>query len=535
MRCLDTRLDHVGATVSALRSADDESVAKAVEAVEGLPKLEHCADLDALMAELPPPADAELAARVDALDEQLVEAEAFDNLGHHDEGFALTAAVKPELEGIDYGPLEVRFHLVEGALNNSAGNYEQAGEAYRQAYELALDLRMIEQAARAASWKIMVHGYYLDDPVRGRRWAERAEPLIRIARAPTVEAMYFNSLGALTEREGHYEVSLEHHRRALTISEAELGAEDVFTAANLGNLGASEMWLGNFAEAREHIERSNAIFEAALGPLHPSVARNLDNLGVLAYEEGRLVDARAYHERALPIYEAALGPDSDEVAYCLTNLANAVLEEGDYAGAQAGYARAAKILEAQRGPEHPDLVIVLNNLGSTYLRQGQFEEAEPYFKRALAIAEAAFGPEHVELHNPLSNLGFIALRLGEPGEALPYLERALAVFEPAFGSDHPGLRTVLLGLGDAFLGLGRAEEAVATYERALSIETETETGDALETAKMYFGLARALSEAGESLPRARAEAEHAAQRFEALEELGEDELAEVRAWLAAHP
>lgn len=107
-------------------------------------------------------------------------------------------------------------------------------------------------------------------------------------------------------------------------------------AERLGVAGEQAGWLlfrassylrgrGLYRQARPLAERALVLTEAALGPENVAVAWRCDELGSVLRELGDLAGARAQLERALAIGEATLGPDHPTVAIYRGNLA-AVLQ-----------------------------------------------------------------------------------------------------------------------------------------------------------------------------------------------------------------
>ncbi len=498
MACLDERLQHVKTTAELLAAPDEDVVRKAVEAVTSLPRLERCAEVDTLAAELPPPEDPAVAARVAALDEQRIEARALQGAGKYDRGLEVATVVVTQAERLGHEPLQARAWLVLGRLQEKKGAYAEAEATLERAYASALGLKMMTEAADAASLLILVVGERLGRSEDGQRWAKHAEPLARAAGTAEIEAYYLNNLGIVAKA------------------------------------------AGKLAEARDCQERAAAIREKTLGPDHPDLASVLTNLGSLARIEGKLDQARAYHERALKIWERALGPDHPDLASVLTNLGNVAKAEGKLDQARAHYQRALAIDEQALGPDHPDLAYDINSLGSVALTEGKLDLARAHFQRALTIWEKALGPDYPNLAYPLMNLGLMAKERGNFDLARAHFERALAIREKALGPDHPDhpdLADPLTGLGEALLALGTPADALAPLERALRIRS-AHAGDPVDLAQNRFVLAGALWDApagpGRDRPRARELSQLAAEAYAAAGTRAAEKLAEARAWQSTH-
>ena len=574
MACLDERLRHVKATVKIFAAADEDVVRKAVETVASLPRLERCADLDALAAEQPPPEDPAVAVRVARLDEQRIEAKALWYAGKYDRGLEVATAAVKEAAELGYEPLQARAWVVQAALLNEKGAYAEAEARLEDAYASALGLRMMTEASEAAADLVFLVGVRQVRFEDGRQWGKHAEPLARAVGDAEAQGRLLGILGAMAYTEGKFTEARAYHERALAIVEA---LDPDYIAAPLINLGLVSKGEGKldrahayyahasailekavgpdhpeFAhlliiqgdlaqeekeldQARAYFLRASAIMEAALGTDHPDLAAISNNLGVVAQKQGKLGEAYGHHERALSNFERTLGPDHPNLAVVLNNLGGIALKEGKLDQASSHLERALAIREKALGPGHPRVAEPLNGLGEVMQKQGELDAARTYYERALAISAKALGPDHPDLAYAFTNLGDVARKEGKLDEARSDYEHALAIWEAALGPDHPNLAYPLTGLGKALLAFKTPADSLPPLERALSIRNSHQ-GDPVELAETRFILARALwdADAGRARTRARELAELAAEAYATVGERATTELAEVRAWQSTH-
>jgi tetratricopeptide (TPR) repeat protein/tRNA A-37 threonylcarbamoyl transferase component Bud32 len=574
MACLDERLLHVRATVDVLAAGDPTVVKDAVQAVAGLPGLERCSDVDALLAEIPPPEDPEVAKRVAALDEQLVKARALQRAGQYATGLAIANAVVTEGLELGYEPLLVRAWLRQGDLQRLSADYQAAEPTLERAFENAVGLQMASEAAAASSISIFLVGRDLARHQDARGWAKQAKPWARAAGTDEARASYLNNVGILAESEAKFEEAREHHeqalailetlgpnepdiaialnslgnvaksqakyaeareyyQRALNVWERTLGPEHPTVAKVIANLGSAAHADGDYEQANELLLRSVAIYERALGPKHPDIALPLTTLGEVAWREGKYEESRKYQERALAIKEKAFGPDHKSVAISLGMLGTVARKQGKYDDARAYLLRAQAILEKTLGPEHPRIAVCSTSLGNLALDEGKLDEAREHHERALAIWTKAMGPEHADVALALGNLANLAYLTGDYEQARERHERSLVISEKALGPEHPNVAFAAYGLGQALLELDRPGEALPHLERAFAIQSAKGI-DPVELASTRFGLARALWEAPASAGRDRSRAlELAEQARAAYGESGtQKDLEEVVSWLA---
>ncbi|MEM9454531.1 MAG: serine/threonine-protein kinase [Myxococcota bacterium] len=385
MACLHDRRQHLRATVDELSRADAVVTRNAEHAVASLPRLQGCADVDALVADVPPPDDPAMAARVTRLDEQLVVANAKLEAGKYDEGLAVADAVAAEAETIDHEPLMARAWMHRGLLEAATGDYEQAAATLERAYGAALAQQMMAEAARASAHLVYVQGALLVRYDEALHWAANAEPLSRAAGTDEARALYLNNLGSVVR--GH----------------------------------------GELQEARELHQQALALRERTLGSRHPSVAASLSELGLVAHEYEELEEARELYQRALELRERALGPQHPEVASSLTNLGMVAQLQGKREEACGLYQRASSVMNAALGPEHPRISIILTRLGGLARDLGHLDDARRSLQRALEIGNKVLGPDDPNVATTLTTLGSVLLDLRRPTDALVVLERALAI------------------------------------------------------------------------------------------------------------
>ncbi len=577
MACLDERLLHLHATVDELAQADADMVQHAVEAVLALPTLDRCADADALLAEIPPPDDPTVAAKVARLEQRLIEVRAKYELGSYEQARGQIDAMVEEAGALDYEPLTAQLWLLQGQLQSEQADYEGAKATLERALEAALVSGMMPEAAKAATDLIYVVGYRLARYEDGQRWAKLADMLSRAADTPLARADWRSRQGVLERAQGADEAARADNERALAILEQVHGPDHPAVGSVLVSLGILSRSMGEHEDARAYLERALAIVEQTLGADHPKRASVLNTLATVDQIQGRNDEARLHLEQAIAINEKALGADHPKIATSLNLLAVIAASEGDLEGARAHFESALEIRERVHGPDHPEVAGMLTNLGILMSEAKRYPEARDYLERGLATLERLPGTSPRDLTFPLITLGAVAMEEGDLAQARDYIERARGILE---GSGHPQLADVLVQLGELAAREGELEDAIAYYERALVIQREvlgedhpqlalalTRSGlawleleqpekaippleralalrsaralDPFDLAQTRFALARALwwapSDRGGDRPRARQLAESALEAYTEGGERAASEREEVEAWLAEHP
>jgi tetratricopeptide (TPR) repeat protein/predicted Ser/Thr protein kinase len=494
MVCLDERLAELRATVDELADADARVVERAIRAVTELPRLDRCADVEALTARVAPPEDPKVAERVRAVDAKLVEASAKLRAGKYDESLALTEPLVREAVELGYEPLEARGWLHQGKLHERLGDFEAAQAAFERAYVAATAQNMTREAASAANGVMYVAGYQLARHDVGRAWALHAEPLSRAVGTDEARAEYLDTLGALASSEGDHAAARASQEQALALHERQLGPDHPGLATYLADLGVVADLQGDYEQARRYHERALEIRIRTLGPEHPAVAGSLDNLGILAQWQGDYDEARRLHQRALTIGRASLGEEHPFVADVLNNLGGVEHASGNAAAARAYFEQSLAISTKVRGPDHPFVANAHDNLGALAFDAGEHQLAHEHHERSLAIRTRTQGPEHPDLAGTHGGLAAVALALGDFAISREHYERALAITEQSVGPEHPQVAYTLTGLGQALIAAGEAATAIPHLERALLLRSNPDVDPDL-LAETRFELARALADA----------------------------------------
>lgn len=220
---------------------------------------------------------------------------------------------------------------------------------------------------------------------------------------------------------------------------------------------------GLLTTAEPFFRRALAITERNLGPDHADVASDLNNLAVLLHDSGRAEEAEPLLRRALAISEQALGPNHPDVAIRLNNLALLLEDTGRAQEAEPLHRRALAIGERELGPDHIDVVKYINNIASMLVDAGRSAEAEPLYGRALTIGERTLGPDHPVVAACLNNLAFLLDSTGRSTEAEPLYRRGLRILaasETRWGHPHPSLRTSVQHYTRFLKSLGRTPEEI---------------------------------------------------------------------------
>ncbi len=571
MQCLDRRRRSLGALTDLLVDADAELAAEAVRAVDTLPPVHGCRDVESLRAPLQAPTDPGSSARAEALLDAVAQIEALRGAVRLDEAAALAERAVVDADALGHPPTEAEARLVAGWVHADRGEHARAEVELRAALAAAEAGQHDEAIAVAWHRLAWVVGYKLARHDEGRRFAEHAAAWSRrLGAAPHHELPRMIAQGWIEHDAGEFEAALRHFEAALEVAEGL--PDDVATrphdlALAHNGIGAAALGLADLARARDAFAHAEAQLVSRLGPDHPDVARVRNNLASLLRGLGQTEAALAMFEHNLATFEASVGADHPLVGQTLVNIAVAELDLGRDADAErhaeraiavlsrahdpdhpmvakahtlrgdarvqldrpleaiADLQRALDIERATLGAEHPSVGIIESNLGAAYYALGRFDEAEAHQRSAVAILEVGLGEDH-------PNVAFVLVSLGQTLRSMARLDGALVALRRAATIADPTLRPgALLRIGEILLERGEAQDALAQLERARALQREIETAPDL-AAELRLVLARARWATGDRDGARTSAAE--ALTFAASDD--DDGWAkEIRAWIEAHP
>ncbi|WP_428263499.1 protein kinase domain-containing protein [Haliangium sp.] len=389
--CLDQRKSRLRALTELLRqSATPEVVNNSLAAALTLPSIGYCADIEALVAAVPPPEQPELRERVEALQKQLDDAEELRRTaGRYDDALAISLDMLDESRSLAYPAIRARALLKVAELRRNTGAEKAAEDLLEEAILTAARAGDDEYLARAWLELLWNVGYVQarhDDAVD---LVLPAEAAVERTDDDLIRAEFWLTRGALASSAGDHTTAAEYEARALNAQKKRTPVNQVELAQTLNNLAVSKMEMGKHDEAHALLRQALDIRTKVLSPWHPQVAQSLANLARATAHTGALSEARELNERALAIYERSLGPQHWLVGFALDELADVLTEMGAYDEALPAFTRAINIFESQQGADHPRVAEALLGLGRLHERRGRPEEALPHYERALTIARKA--------------------------------------------------------------------------------------------------------------------------------------------------
>ncbi len=491
MACLRRRLRETDHLLALLASGGRDLAASALDAVVGLDGPEMCADSTALVERLPLPEDETIRAALTELEDRLAAANAEKLAGDYETALERVTELVPQARELSYPPTLAEVMILKGFVEAELGLAEDAERSLREAFGAAEQGRDDRAGAVAASNLMWVTGYLQGRFEEADRWSDLALAKIeRLGGDEPVAADYADTRASVLIQAGRHREAIEIQKQALELHSKINGPESLDVAMAMSTMGHALSSIGDYKTAVEYYEKSMALKESLVGPDHPTVGFTAASLSQAYAGLSEYQKAAEMSRRALTILEKVFGADDPQLAISLNNLAYSLEGLEKYDEARKIHERSIEIVSHSWGPNHPQIAISLLNLSSLEKQAEDYQAALDASRRAGEILTATYGTDHPLYAYAANNTGVFLMETGQPAQGVVHLEKALAI----------------------------------------RVASDT---DPVLIAVTRFNLGRALWEAGQR-ESGRRNVLESARELIAIGEMGEEDLAAVREWLADH-
>ena len=345
--CLEDRHQALKALTDVLASADKQSASKAIDAVNALPSLDRCSDVNLLRAVVEPPKDPMMRARVDDLRRRAAETKALFDTGRDRQALGQARALVSEARALGYLPLTAELLLMSGWFASPPLSDAEGVGDLEEAVRTAIRSRRDDIAAEAATDLVFTVGYFQQRTEDGARWADLANALLdRIGEGRgLIKAWLLNNQATMLIAKDPA-ASLRLARQSLELKQKLLPLDSPDIGHALINIAEDQHRLGDDAGALETVRRAEETYAKAYGPTSTFVAQSLSNQGEYLVAASRPAEALPLFRQALPQWEAQVGPDSPFLGYPLTGIGRTLVALGRPREAQPILERALRVRES---------------------------------------------------------------------------------------------------------------------------------------------------------------------------------------------
>jgi len=457
--CLEQRRAGLDALVASLALTDATTSDHLVEATRELPPLASCADVEALTAAVPLPAEPRARRRVQDHREALARAAVHEAAGQHRLGLQIVAGVLADAATLHHEPTLAEAHLRAGTLHMAAGEHAAAERALTEALWFGVGAGHDAVAAQASAKRAYLQAVALGRPAQAQAELALTRALNeRVRDDVALYADYLTNIGVVAAMSGEPGESGEpgglttarrRWEEAMQLREQHGLARTQDGLETLGNLGWLARMQNRHADMAEIYGRTTALAEELLGPGHTVHVRHALLLADSLHRLGR-------PQQAL----ARLRGLTDRVD------------------------RVDPLLRAQ----------LFHELGTIALEQGEPGPAREHLTLALAAAPAA-SEEHDAL---LCHLMRAAATAGDAAATEDHRARALGRLPRPLDARERRTKWYLLEHGRSLALLGRPREGLAALEQLEAALTGVAGDDAaLERAELALVVARVRRDLGD--------------------------------------
>ncbi len=431
--CLSERRLEAKALIGLLLHAEPSTIAKSIEAVDQLARLDHCSGGPLTMSPLRS-ASVDLRARIAPLRAELAEIQTLKHIGRYDQGIARAKTLVASARKVGVRPMVAEALLLLGSLELLGGKHEDGARSLTDAAHEAQAAGADFLAASAHSKLVHAAGYYRVHPELAELHRRQAAAILeRIGGDQGLEIDLAEYTGLVATAAGNYPLAIEHQRDVVRRSESFWGPHHQRVGRAHRNLGWALSQAGRFEEALVHQTQSREIGEGELGAEHPQVAQILNHLASTLFELNRLDEGRKLADRSLTLHQASLGPMHLSTSVVLFTLGRIQMMQGEENASLATHRRSLEIVERAGAAEGPYAVQSWTGLADAYLHFGHSRQARDAYARANEVTKKVFGAKHPYFAQTLTGQAEALLGLKDAKQARALLEEALAVYQAVGG------------------------------------------------------------------------------------------------------
>jgi len=468
MGCLGKARIDLDATLQVLGDADEQTMQRAGDVVQGLPPIARCANVERLDAGVEePPSD--IAEAVAATRRQVARSYALLRAAHYEE--AIVVGRQGEAAGIEAGfePVAVDALLAISGGQSALSDADAAIVSVKRAQRMAARNGQWDAAVIAASRLVYLLARDKAKPAEALAVAELALGLAEYARDDDALARLHSAFASTLSALGRYDEAEASYTRTYQLWSDLDGVRDEMLATALLNRAVVRQLAGRLPEALEDQREALELYTRALGPEHPDVATAHHNLAAVFNTMGRADEAETHYRRGLEIRLATLRPTHPDVMASQGGIAIVLATAGQLEPAQALFEEVTRGLAAELGPKHPQTMVARGNIAEVLLMRRDFAQAEAVARRTLRDVQDTLGDAHPQVANVAGLVAKALAAQGEHARAVEFARLSLTALEASVGAGHVDAVRSRVALALALVELGQLDDAEGEVRRALSV------------------------------------------------------------------
>ncbi len=217
---------------------------------------------------------------------------------------------------------------------------------------------------------------------------------------------------------------------------SEQSEDSVNAAKTYQSLDAIFQRRGEYDIALQMLNKAVHIFERTLTCANPFIAITYSTIGNLYLRKNDTKTALSFYGKVLDMFKRVHGEEHPRIAMCYNNMGAAYVEEKNFDEGLLCYQQALIIGENTLPPNHPNLAASHMNVGIVYGKLNQFDLALQHLERSLQMKILSLPPDHPDLGDTYGNMAGIYEKQDNLLEALSYYEKALAIFAKSLPPTH---------------------------------------------------------------------------------------------------
>ena len=202
---------------------------------------------------------------------------------------------------------------------------------------------------------------------------------------------------------------------------------DPYEARVLNNFGALYYTLKDLGKAEKAFKKAISVTEKQLGPDRAEIAPYLSNLGGIYVLRKKWSSATELFDRALSLLDRSGQGDRLGLAGVLDNQGMMFHLQKNFVESERPLRRAYELRLTLLGPENPIVLVTQVKLAGTLREMGRYQEAERLYNDALAIYEKTSRVRSIDAAKTLEGLANLFRQTSRERSAEPLEERAKAI------------------------------------------------------------------------------------------------------------